>query len=104
MGNKEADRSMDPENNGEKDFNAGGNDSDYDGGQPKDVYPESEGRIDSGEENVNKRKENAPQSEEKPSFNAGGNDSDYDGGHPKDVNSESEGRIDSSDKNPEDKD
>lgn len=32
-------------------FNAGGNDSDYDGGQPKDTLSDSDGRIDSNSTN-----------------------------------------------------
>ncbi|MDE0583961.1 hypothetical protein ON064_13070 [Planococcus sp. A6] len=71
---------------GEKKFNAGGNSSDYDGGQPQDSIPGSEGRV--GE-----TKENAQKDRQKKAFNAGGNDSDYDGGHPKDAVENSEGRI-----------
>ena len=66
----------------EKKFNAGGNSSDYDGGQPQDSIPGSEGRV--GEK----------QATEKKAFNSGGNDSDYDGGHPKDAHKGSDGRID----------
>ncbi|MEZ0481795.1 hypothetical protein [Planococcus sp. SSTMD024] len=71
----------------QKRFNAGGNSSDYDGGQPQDGFPGSEGRVDERqgmEDEKRQRKE----------FNAGGNDSDYDGGHPQDTKKDSEGRID----------
>lgn len=71
----------------EKKFNAGGNNSDYDGGQPQDGIQGSEGRVD--EKQATEKKE-----QQKKEFNAGGNDSDYDGGHPKDANKGSEGRID----------
>lgn len=47
-------------------FNAGGNDSDYDGGHPGG-YEEEQSDADA---------------EGSGSFNEGGNDSDYDGGHP----------------------
>ncbi|ALS76070.1 hypothetical protein AUC31_13075 [Planococcus rifietoensis] len=70
----------------DKKFNAGGNSSDYDGGQPQDSIPGSEGRV--GE-----TKESAQKELQKKEFNAGGNDSDYDGGHPKDAKENSEGRI-----------
>lgn len=33
-----------------EEFNTGGNDSDYDGGHPEDVKPDSEGRIGSKDE------------------------------------------------------
>ncbi|MDN5709472.1 MAG: hypothetical protein L0G95_08535 [Planococcus sp. (in: firmicutes)] len=71
----------------DKQFNAGGNSSDYDGGQPQDSIPGSEGRV--GETQGNEKKD-----QRKKAFNAGGNDSDYDGGHPKDTKKDSEGRID----------
>ncbi|MFP3324028.1 hypothetical protein R0K05_13130 [Planococcus sp. SIMBA_160] len=71
----------------DKKFNAGGNSSDYDGGQPRDSIPGSEGRV--GE-----TPESAEKVQEKKAFNAGGNDSDYDGGNPKDSQEDSEGRID----------
>ena len=71
----------------EKKFNAGGNGSDYDGGQPQDSIPGSEGRV--GEKQETKKKQS-----QKKEFNAGGKDSDYDGGHPKDTKKDSEGRID----------
>ncbi|ANU20384.1 hypothetical protein BBI15_09230 [Planococcus plakortidis] len=70
----------------DKKFNAGGNSSDYDGGQPQDSIPGSEGRVD-GKPSAEKK------GQQKKKFNAGGNDSDYDGGHPKDANKPSEGRI-----------
>lgn len=50
-------------------FNAGGNDSDYDGGHPGGFSVEDEERS-------------AAEDEGGGSFNAGGNDSDFDGGHP----------------------
>ncbi|TWT16049.1 hypothetical protein [Planomicrobium sp. CPCC 101079] len=77
-----------------KDFNAGGNDSDYDGGHPQDVSPQSGNQINSSEERLNR--EEASRSEDAAnSFNAGGNDSDYDGGHPDDVSSDSKGSVSS---------
>ena len=103
MDNNKKDQNMDPENieqtatdsnHSKKGFNTGGNDSDYDGGHPKDVYPESRGRIDSKEEQQSQGQEN-PEEKDAESFNSGGNDSDYDGGHPKDVFPESKGRINS---------
>ncbi|RNF40282.1 hypothetical protein [Planococcus salinus] len=109
MGNKESDYSTDPLKNesegtetgkGKNDFNAGGNASDYDGGHPKDVYPESEGRISSDEERPNQKEKSDKKSLDENEFNAGGNDSDYDGGHPQDVSPKSEGRIDSNNDNP----
>lgn len=43
------------QDNGEKTssgtFNTGGNDSDYDGGHPKDALPDSDGRINSNSTN-----------------------------------------------------
>ena len=106
MGNEEANSSKDPKKIGKTDsgskekteFNAGGNDSDYDGGHPRDVSSDSSGRIHSGEEGMN-RKEGADE-ESGNAFNAGGNDSDYDGGHPKDVSADSPGHIDSNQDNP----
>ncbi|MGM0896281.1 MAG: hypothetical protein ACQEV0_00195 [Bacillota bacterium] len=71
----------------DKKFNAGGNSSDYDGGQPQDSLQGSEGRVDEKQSTEKKGRE-------KKEFNAGGNDSDYDGGHPKDTKKDSEGRID----------
>ena len=103
MDNNKKDQNIDPENieqtaadpnQSPTEFNAGGNDSDYDGGHPKDVFPESRGRIESPEEQQNQDQENPDESNSE-SFNSGGNDSDYDGGHPKDVFPESKGRIDS---------
>ena len=70
----------------EKKFNAGGNSSDYDGGQPQDSIRGSVGRVDE-KQSIEKKQQ------QKKEFNAGGNDSDYDGGHPKDANKGSEGRI-----------
>ena len=75
-------------------FNAGGNDSDYDGGHPGDASTQSEGRIRSEEEQARDKKDQE-KNKQSNSFNSGGNDSDYDGGHPKDAGSDSEGRIDS---------
>ena len=88
---KEHDQREGPENQVNSDmdenkFNAGGNSSDYDGGQPQDSLPDSEGRVD-GKPSAEKK------GQQKKKFNAGGNDSDYDGGHPKDANKPSEGRI-----------
>lgn len=67
-------------------FNAGGNDSDYDGGHPEDVLNEEQ------------KKEQQEYKTGK-SYNSGGNDSDYDGGHPGDVETESKGRVDSKEEN-----
>lgn len=67
-------------------FNAGGNDSDYDGGHPDDALNEEQ-KKEQQEYRAGK------------SYNSGGNDSDYDGGHPEDTEPESEGRIGSKDKN-----
>ena len=69
-------------------FNAGGNNSDYDGGHPEDAL---------AQEHKNNEKQQEHSTDE--SFNAGGNDSDYDGGHPEDAKPESEGHISSKDKN-----
>lgn len=73
------DRNVDPEKLEQQEkkqqtgvqFNAGNNDSDYDGGHPGESFSQDEER--SSEENA-----------EDGSFNAGQNDSDYDGGHPGD--------------------
>lgn len=105
MTDKQNERNLDPERmeqqegsgtSKSKDFNTGGNSSDYDGGHPTDSQPDSDGRIKNGEEYA-KRQEGVDEIEDN-SFNAGGNSSDYDGGHPKDSSSDSEGKIDS-DKN-----
>ncbi|WP_033542404.1 hypothetical protein [Planococcus sp. CAU13] len=102
MTEKNSERNLDPERMeqneengtaGTNDFNAGGNDSDYDGGHPKDSQPDSDGRIDNGEEYA--RRQHGKDEIDTSSFNAGGNDSDYDGGHPADSSSNSEGKIDS---------
>lgn len=69
-----------------KQYNAGENDSDYDGGHPEDALTEEP-------------KEKQQEHSANDSYNAGGNDSDYDGGHPKDVDPESEGHISSKNKN-----
>lgn len=69
-----------------KSFNAGGNDSDYDGGHPEDALSKGQ-------------KEKQQKQQTGDSYNAGGNDSDYDGGHPEDVKPDSEGRIGSEDEN-----
>ena len=69
-----------------KSFNAGGNDSDYDGGHPEDALSK-------------KQKEKQQKQQTSDSYNAGGNDSDYDGGHPEDVKPGSKGRIGSKDEN-----
>ncbi|OHX56379.1 hypothetical protein BB776_05100 [Planococcus salinarum] len=104
MTDKQNKRNLDPERmdqhdekeSTDKDFNAGGNASDYDGGHPKDSDPKSGGRINNGEEYA--RRQHGKDEIEERSFNAGGNASDYDGGHPEDSSSDSEGHIDS-DKN-----
>lgn len=84
MDNNKKDQNQDPENVDQKatdpnetlpKFNAGGNDSDYDGGHPKDGSPKSKERTDATEQ---QRQEDSNGK----SFNSGGNDSDYDGGHP----------------------
>lgn len=94
---KEENRKTDQEeleSKNEKDFNAGANDSDYDGGHPQDASPQSDSQINSSEERLNR--EEASRSEDAAnSFNAGGNDSDYDGGHPDDVSPSSKGSISS---------
>ncbi|WP_223640439.1 hypothetical protein [Planococcus sp. 4-30] len=69
-----------------KNFNAGGNDSDYDGGHPEDALSKQQ-------------KEKQQKQQTGDSYNAGGNDSDYDGGHPEDVKPDSKGRIGSEDEN-----
>lgn len=101
MTDKQNERNLDPERmeqqeesgtSDNKDFNAGGNSSDYDGGHPEDSQPDSDGRIKNGEEYA--RRQHGKDEIEERSFNAGGNASDYDGGHPEDSSSESEGKID----------
>lgn len=67
-------------------FNAGGNDSDYDGGHPEDALNEEQ-------------KKEQQEYKTGTSYNSGGNDSDYDGGHPGDVEPESKGHIGSKDEN-----
>ena len=77
----------DPNSVGEKkSFNAGENDSDYDGGHPEDALSKEQ-------------KEKQQKRQTGDSYNAGGNDSDYDGGHPENIKSDSEGRIGSKDEN-----
>ncbi|MCM3610138.1 hypothetical protein M4S82_02680 [Planococcus sp. MERTA32b] len=102
MTDKQNDRNLDPERmeqsgkseaTEETDFNTGGNDSDYDGGHPKDSKSDSDGRIKSGEEYA--RRQHGKDEIGDEAFNAGGNASDYDGGHPEDSSSDSEGKIDS---------
>lgn len=102
MTDKNKDRNLDPErleqngengSSGTSGFNAGGNDSDYDGGHPKDSHPESEGRVDNGAEYA--RRQHGKDEIDTSSFNEGGNDSDYDGGHPEDSTTNSKGKIDS---------
>lgn len=96
MSDDKGKRNADPETmeleSGKKNrFNAGGNASDYDGGQPQDSRQGSEGRIRSETESAP-----GPSSDrDKNDFNSGGNDSDYDGGQPDDVKNDSEGRIQS---------
>lgn len=62
-------------------FNAGKNDSDYDGGHPDDAL-------------TKKHKPNEKQQEHSTSnsYNSGKNDSDYDGGHPEDANRKNKGK------------
>lgn len=98
MGKEEEKRNLDSEKN----FNTGGNDSDYDGGHPQDVSPQSDSQINSSEERLN-REEESRSEDAANAFNAGGNDSDYDGGHPEDVSSESKGSINSEHSNSEEK-
>lgn len=75
--------STDPDSReAKKRFNAGGNDSDYDGGHPGDAVAKK-----------HKPNEKLREHSTGNSYNSGGNDSDYDGGHPEDVKPESEGRI-----------
>ncbi|MBT2569444.1 hypothetical protein [Planococcus sp. ISL-110] len=62
-------------------FNAGRNDSDYDGGHPEDVVAKDR-----------KLKENQQEQSTSDSFNSGGNDSDYDGGHPGDAKLKKKGK------------
>lgn len=64
MGIEESDSSRNPEKIEKTDteqqkkneFNTGGNDSDYDGGHPKDVSSDSKGSIDSNHDNSRNRK------------------------------------------------
>lgn len=102
MTEKKNDHNLDPErmeqnhddgSSDDKDFNAGGNASDYDGGHPKDTEPESEGRIKNGEEYA--RRQEGVDEIDNDSYNSGGNASDYDGGHPEDSSGNSEGKVDS---------
>lgn len=73
MDNENKDRNEELEMKKEKQqkprFNAGGNDSDYDGGHPGGFTVQDDGQSDAADEGGG-------------SFNEGGNDSDYDGGHP----------------------
>ena len=98
MTEKKDDRNLDPErveqnvdneSSGGQDANAGGNDSDYDGGHPSD----SESHDKHGEEYA--RRQHGKDEIDTASFNQGGNDSDYDGGHPSDSTGSSIGKIDS---------
>lgn len=84
MDNNQKDQNKDPENIEQRavnpdptktTFNAGSNDSDYDGGHPEG------GPSKSGERNESSEQQERQDSNGKP-FNSGGNDSDYDGGHP----------------------
>jgi len=102
MTDKQHDRNLDPERMEQseehekpanKNFNSGGNASDYDGGHPKDSQPQNEDDLKNGEQYA--RRQHGKDEIEERSFNAGGNDSDYDGGHPKDSSSGSKGKIDS---------
>ncbi|PSL34364.1 hypothetical protein B0H99_10991 [Planomicrobium soli] len=99
---REEDRKMEleEEKSNKKDFNAGGNDSDYDGGHPQDGSPHSDSQINSSEERLNREEEDRSEDAAN-SFNAGGNDSDYDGGHPNDVSPDSKGSINSEHANSE---
>lgn len=90
----------------DKRFNTGGNDSDYDGGQPTDSSSESAGSIKSNSENKSGESEEKEKDKDKDkdkgnSFNRGGNDSDYDGGHPADTQQGSKGRVESNGENPQ---
>lgn len=71
------------ERSGSTRFNAGGNDSDYDGGHPADRSSENAGSISSNSERKSRESEDKAKSKGK-SFNRGGNESDFDGGHPED--------------------
>lgn len=87
MTDNKKERNLDPERmeqnaDEDKDFNAGGNASDYDGGHPGDSHSETDDDLKSGEEYA--RRQHGKDEIEDKSFNAGDNDSDYDGGHPKD--------------------
>ena len=102
MTDKKNDRNLDPERmerndesktTEEKDVNAGGNATEYDGGHPKDSQRDSDGRLKSGEEYA--RRQHGKDEIEDKSYNAGGNDSDYDGGHPTDSSKDNRGKIDS---------
>lgn len=79
-------QSAESESAGKKNMNAGGNDSDYDGGHPSDSDPESDARIKNGEEYA--RRQHGKDEIDTSSFNEGSNDSDYDGGHPEDSTSD----------------
>ncbi|MTD31013.1 hypothetical protein [Planomicrobium sp. YIM 101495] len=81
------------ENAEKNNFNAGGNASDYDGGQPADTKTGNPGSLHSDGDGHSRDKGSSSEKE----FNAGGGDSDYDGGHPKDVKKNSVGRIHSED-------
>lgn len=93
MGKEENHKGNYEDDASKKEFNAGGNDSDYDGGHPQDVSPQSDSQINSNEERLN-REEEERSGDAATAFNAGGNDSDYDGGHPDDVSPKSKGSID----------
>lgn len=62
-------------------FNAGGNDSDYDGGHPGDASAKKHKPIEKQQEHSTSN-----------SYNSGENGSDYDGGHPEDANSKNKGK------------
>lgn len=65
----------------DRQFNAGGNESDYDGGHPGDASAQKNQPTKSQQEHSTGN-----------SYNSGGNDSDYDGGHPKDANSKNKSK------------
>lgn len=101
MTEKKNNRNLDPErmdrhdestSTEDKEFNSGGNASDFDGGHPKDSQPEHEDPAKNGESYA--RRQHGKDEIEDRSFNEGGNASDYDGGHPQDSTDESKGKID----------
>lgn len=91
MTDNKSERNLDPErmdqhesgdSTSDKKFNAGDNDSDYDGGHAGDTQSESGDHTKNGESYA--RRQHGKDEIGDKSFNEGDNDSDYDGGHPKD--------------------